>query len=375
MIIITGASALAWWNTPTLFKHEEIPPEQFTAWLKMDEKMRRYATGRKNRRYVDERILARLPFDLKGIPLPIEVETDYGTMRTSPFARVHRLSRKPDASLLQALGNDLYVASPSLALVQASRRRSLTATIALMYEACGIYAEPSVTDLVRPLLEACKAQASGAKQPSQFFRKDEDDPWKPVFDRNGDPSSMWKRPQLITTEQLRIELETMQCVDGLPQARRAAQFVHDRSGSWLETAWALFALLPPRCGGAGYPAPLFNERVTFTPEAELLAGMSYCKCDMLWPEQNAVVELNGMAYHADRAGFKEASGRRAALESMGYSVLEITYDQMCDITQLEILLDMMSTRLGLKPAKRSTKQIERRKKLHQELFGQPESSE
>ena len=115
--------------------------------------------------------------------------------------------------------------------------------------------------------------------------------------------------------------------------------------------------------------------MTFTPEAELLAGMSYCKCDMLWPEQNAVVELNGMAYHADRAGFKEASGRRAALESMGFSVLEITYDQMCDITQLEILLDMMSTRLGLKPAKRSTKQIERRKKLHQELFGQSESSE
>jgi len=60
---------------------------------------------------------------------------------------------------------------------------------------------------------------------------------------------------------------------------------------------------------------------------------------------------------------------------MGFSVLEITYDQMCDITQLEILLDMMSTRLGLKPAKRSTKQIERRKKLHQELFGQSESSE
>ena len=161
----------------------------------------------------------------------------------------------------------------------------------------------------------------------------------------------------------------MRYVGGLPRARRAAQFVHSGSGSWLESAWALFSLLPPRYGGAGYPPPCLNERVTFSPEAKLLANMPYCVCDMLWPEQKAVIELNGMAHHADRDGFKEASGRRAALEAMGYSVLEITYDQVYDIEQLEIMLSLMSTKLGLKPAKQSTRQIVERAKLHEELFG------
>lgn len=41
-----------------------------------------------------------------------------------------------------------------------------------------------------------------------------------------------------------------------------------------------------------------------------------------------VVEVNGEGFHSDDLTFKKETGRTAALESMGYSVVSFTYDQV-----------------------------------------------
>ena len=176
MIVITGMSALAWWNTPPLFKNKTIEPEQYTRLFGVHEPANPLQANRKNTRYVDERITARLLFDLKGIPLPIDVEADYGSMRLSPFADVCRMVRQPDTSLLHSLGNDLFIARPSLALVQAAQTRSLIETLMLMYEVCGTYTKPAVTNLIRPLLTECIENANGATNPSAYFQEGSKDP-------------------------------------------------------------------------------------------------------------------------------------------------------------------------------------------------------
>ena len=369
MILITGESALSWWNTPAIFKDNELTPEQYSAFFGTEGPASPFRHNRTNMRKADGRILSRILFDLKGIPLPIEVAIDHGNIHESALIRPRRLTKKPDSSHLVSLGDNLYVARPPLALAQAAHNSSLHKVLMLMFEACGLYAEPVTTPLIQPLLDECIKNAKDATNPSQCYRKDEDDSWEPALNRKKEYTGIWKRSPLVSADELRLELAELSGIDGLPLARRATQFVLGRSGSWLESAWALIAFLPPRYGGAGYPAPLLSEKVTFTPEAKELANMPYCICDMLWQEQKAVLELNGKGFHSSRDGFKEASGRRTALEYMGYNVLEITYGQVSDMEQMESMLRMMTTRLGLNPSKQSAKQVKQRAKLHEFLFG------
>jgi uncharacterized protein DUF559 len=66
------------------------------------------------------------------------------------------------------------------------------------------------------------------------------------------------------------------------------------------------------CQEAGLPSPAMNVFV---------AGY---EVDALWFEPRLVVELDGFAYHGDRAAFERDRIRDAALQLAGYRVLRLT---------------------------------------------------
>ncbi len=66
----------------------------------------------------------------------------------------------------------------------------------------------------------------------------------------------------------------------------------------------------------GVPSPATNAMV---------AGY---EADFLWPRDRVVVEIDGFAYHRDRAAFERDRLRDARLGSMGYRVLRFTWRQL-----------------------------------------------
>jgi very-short-patch-repair endonuclease len=69
---------------------------------------------------------------------------------------------------------------------------------------------------------------------------------------------------------------------------------------------------------ARLPAPVTNVRV---------AG---CEVDLLWRDRSLVVEVDGFAYHGNRAAFERDRRRDAALQAAGYRVVRFTWRQIVE---------------------------------------------
>jgi very-short-patch-repair endonuclease len=50
--------------------------------------------------------------------------------------------------------------------------------------------------------------------------------------------------------------------------------------------------------------------------------------DAVWPAQRLIVELDGYAFHRDRASFERDRERDAKLQLSGYRVLRITHRRL-----------------------------------------------
>ena len=70
------------------------------------------------------------------------------------------------------------------------------------------------------------------------------------------------------------------------------------------------------CRGADLPRPSLNV---------LVAGL---EVDVLWQDHCLVVELDGFAFHGDRASFERDRARDAKLQLAGYRVLRITHRRL-----------------------------------------------
>jgi very-short-patch-repair endonuclease len=72
------------------------------------------------------------------------------------------------------------------------------------------------------------------------------------------------------------------------------------------------------CRHAGLPPPAVNVPV---------AGL---EVDFLWPEARLVIELDGYAFHRDRASFERDRRRDAILQLAGYRVLRVTHRRLVE---------------------------------------------
>lgn len=389
MIVISGYSAFAWWRTPPIIRDTILPVD---AVRNSPVLTRRFKTllmrpSRQNEGAVTEPLRSRILSDLKGIPLPIEVCTDDITRhKPTPLYTVRHANVETLKPHLVDLGGGLYVASPELAVVQMMRCISDVDALKLLYEATGLYAVFTQTPLAGIAANliaqeqgtACWNAASkqgmsaywdeyGSRCP---MPGDEDvaASWAPCLSRSGAMTALWKRPPVTTRERYELEVARMRHLSGLKRARKLAPLIIEGAGSPLETNMVMIICLPPELGGEGWSAPYLNRRIALSPSAQLLSGSSFCIGDQVWPDSKLVLEENGREYHTDRDGFAEHSGRRAALESMGYTVQEITYAQMSRYEQLEAILLSIAAQFDFPLQPRTPTFIGKRKGLISLLF-------
>ena len=140
------------------------------------------------------------------------------------------------------------------------------------------------------------------------------------------------------------------------------------SGSPLESKAAIMLFAARNIGSEHLTGAKLNHTVKLTDEAKLLAKRDSCIADALDSQRGLIFEVNSKAFHADRDGFVEHSGRRAALENMGYTVMDITNDMLSDLEQFDAFLTSLEKKGGIRLQKKSVAFLERRDLLHTELF-------
>lgn len=388
MEILSGISAWQYHETPPLLREVELTPELMHS---VDPQCKEIPSQRtrSNARLAERLIQGRLLTDLKGLSTPVHVMSDSTCgMHDSPLVRMHRIPKGFPTSRAIHIGNGLHVLSPELAACMSYSPRRIVEAAKLLFEACGIFCLPPATERMRIALRlladhgALKktnfdghgiygyADADGRRL-SHLGADGSEPHWIPCFDRHGELTDLWKRPAHTNSEEIALALEEVAGMRGFAMARRALQFVHDGSASPAEVRAVMLLCSGRGLGGESWGRPCLNRRIDLTPEARLVAGTSYCIADILWPERMGILEVQGKAFHADERGFAIASGRRPALESMGYEAPEITHMQMKDLELFDAMLPALAKRLGFCLEKRTPAFLRRRNRLHDELFGRP----
>ncbi len=386
--IICDISAWEYWRTPPALRDVEIPHDIACA-EKPDGLGLEWLSGvpRLNIRPLDASIRERLLTGLKGVTRPVHIMLPESSRYSSSFVVAHRVPKDLPPSCIVDLGNNLGVLSPSYLLVKSPRKTDPIALALAMFEACEIYAVSPINkrmsltfDLLKregelkengalnPDVKICEYYDSDGRRASFLDGEGEQLPWSVCLPSGATTSNLWKRPPLTSLEQLTDLAIRLQGKTGNRTVTQALDLAMDGSASPLESKIALFLTADMRFGGEGWPKPRLNQRINFDSAAFKLAYQGHCVVDQLYPSTMGVVEVDGEGFHSDDLTFKKETGRRAALESMGYNVVSFTYDQVSDLEKYDSLIEQRAEILGLKLANRTASFLNRRNALHGKLF-------
>lgn len=387
MMILYGQSALDWWRTPPVIRDSHVEQEEYRSWVSVHGGLP--ASAFKQRQNICEHVRVvknRLLGDLKGVRLPVHVLVDKGASEPrNDLIVARRMHADIPKEYLHDIGGGLSVVTPEVAAISVAYSMGVHRTIELLDEFCGICGIFNPTGRALFAMEHAAAQGLWGPNCAQgqgvyaftdehgrieprFTRSGDEIPWQPSFDRNGSFSNMVKRSPLTTRDNLIAAAHDIKGVRGIEVARKALPLVVEGSGSPLETKLVMLLCLPPRYGGEHLETPYLNRRISYSPLARCMTDDKSCVADLVWPDRKVIIEANGFKFHADRMGFFEMTGRTSALESMGYTVVDITYGQMADLTQFDVKLNRIASALGLNIRKRTKEFLEKRSELHEALF-------
>ncbi len=355
---------------------------------------------------------------LVGLSEPFHIIDDRAARRCDDSV-VFRSAQTIHPDELIPICPGLLVTTPERTLLDLCRDFEAGAVAAVICEMCGLYTIVPETDRLTPLLDdlaridpfedsvtatsassAPKSELSGVKRHtgsafgtrkrlvSAFLDSDGKrcdyqeiaDTWTPCIARNGTRTTLWKRPPLCTLESLIACADANAKATGIQRFRKALRYAVEGSGSPAETICALLMGPDRRLGQEGLPPVLLNRRVTLNDLASDALGSRTCVVDISWQETKefhpgCCVEVDGAAFHDDSKidtsklrSVNNDSVRRAALARCGLEVITVTWSQLADLSQWDIVVDLIYNKLGIKRRPPSKACLTRRERLHKELL-------
>lgn len=325
---------------------------------------------------------------LKGVGFPIHVAADRKPTGSTPLLVPHFRSGSYGQGELRQVAEGIYVTSPARTLLDLARSRSLMGLALLMFEFLGIYARSPQTSracLACDLLEAngtlwrgsshrIIAYSNAGGQPLSFAdRSGRQLPWEPCFTVGGTLSDLWKRPPLLTSEDLVACARSAESAQGLKRYDRAVRLALPGSASPEESLFVLMATAPRKLGGEGLPAPSLNRRVMLSRSAARAYGSDSCVGDAIWlppvalDQRSMCVEIIGRQFHGD-AGKDDA--RANALCASGVDVIHVDHAQMASLDRWEVIIDLIAKGIGWSVPKPTPAFRRQRARLRRELFGE-----
>ena len=189
------------------------------------------------------------------------------------------------------------------------------------------------------------------------------------FDERQERGFRTRDVPLVTKTRLDCFVRSAKSLYGQRRALQALSYIVDNSASPAETMDEMLLCLPCRHGGYGIPQPTMNEEIPLTPEAARIAKRGKVRLDMGYADFSLSLEHLGDYDHSEKARRASDRARTNALIEMGFTVLELTNDQVADFMAFELIAKRVA-RIVKKPLKsRDLGPTPARTTLRRELFG------
>lgn len=260
-------------------------------------------------------------------PKPYDAMVPADGPRPRAELNYHVQKARIPAHSLYPVRDGVHVASPTLCFVQLCKSKPFIEALELGMEFCGTYA-------LRP-------------------------------DALEDKSSRSYR--LMNTASLRRRLKSWKDIHGLRQARRIAPHLANGSASPMETKVFLLLCLPQKFGGYNIEKPELNVDIELPVEHKLILKQDKVRPDMLWRSRKLILEYDG-EYHDNPTQARRDEKRRAVLEMLGFTVIELKRQQVYDPVSFDAFATMIAKKCGKRIRPLTDKQAFAREQLRKGLL-------
>lgn len=254
----------------------------------------------------------------------------------------------------------ISVASPMLALHQLAQSMSETHLLMAMYELCGTFSVFKPTPMIGRLIE----QGTVGMQLG--------DTWRRVISPSGVPSDLWQRPPLVDPHELQRYARKLKGRRNAAVTRKVADMVTGVVASPFEAQLSILLSTPRKNGGEDLVSFTNNARIALSRDASRVAGKVCCYADFLFEGAKSghplVVECQGKVAHASEGAIISDFDRATALQEMGYDVLMLSYSQIADARNFDIVRRLIFKKLGLRYRDKSPEQRRAEQELRRNLF-------
>lgn len=298
--------------------------------------------------------------EISGLPIHLLARTIHARTNATSI-KSHLLTGELPFGLIEETPLDVEVSSPLLTLFQMGRRIPEAHLIMAMYEFCGWFTvfKPSVT--IESLLNAHTSELEAISSR-----------WRRVHDVGGQPTDLWQRPPLIEIDELQRFANVMREARGGRIFWQAAQYVTGITASPFEVQASMLLGLPRQKGGEGFPQLQNNQRIKLSKAARTISGQANCYADITLEGKRGarplVIECQGRSVHSGEISSISDSNRSTALQQMGYDILLLSYTQISNQRNFDIIRKMIAMKLGVRYRQKGSLLVKRENALRKDLF-------
>ena len=253
------------------------------------------------------------------------------------------------------------VTSPAMTLLSMAGNIPRTHLLMALYEMCGSFSVCNLNERSERLLQQALNQ--------RLILPNEG--WQRVANVDGHSTDLWKRPPILTIDELESFCAHARGFHGIKDLIWAMGNMSGITASPFEAQTStLFSA--PRCAGGEGLVIKNNQRIQLSPAARSIYPHVCCYADILieghGSNAGVIIECQGRSVHASEAASISDSNRTTALTSMGYEVTLLTYEQVVNEKAFDAVLDIIARKTGIKRRPKTARQLEAQSELRDRLF-------
>lgn len=195
--------------------------------------------------------------------------------------------------------------------------------------------------------------------------------WERVVDTKGNGTNLWKRAPLLSAADIAAFAKQAAGLRSVKQLRWAAKRMTGQTASPFEVQTSMLISLPRDEGGLGIDITN-NARIPLSEAARSLYDKTCCYADILiesfTDSMGVILECQGRSAHDSEAASLSDAERATALTSMGYDVIQLTYDQIKDKRSFGNLAELIHKKAGLPYTPKTKQECDAEDALRQELL-------
>lgn len=298
--------------------------------------------------------------DLLHAPLHRLVFTRAQSGSRSLF-KSHLLTQEPPPGSFRQTEHGFDVTSPELTLLNLTTQASRIQLLMACYEMCSSFA----------VFTPCERAQQQLDEAISLKFIPPDCGWERVVDTKGNGTNLWKRAPLLCAADIAAFAKQAAGLRGVKQLRWAAKRMTGQTASPFEVQTSMLISLPRDEGGLGIDITN-NARIPLSEAARSLYDKTCCYADILiesfTDSMGVILECQGRSAHDSEAASLSDAERATALTSMGYDVIQLTYDQIKDKRSFGNLAELIHKKAGLPYTPKTKQECDAEDALRQELL-------